>query len=76
MPESALDEALKDFAVAGVFVEQPHILSVEGVVLLEDDVDDLLELLIVLRRHAGKLDPLQIQLTASRHKRDQRSVER
>jgi hypothetical protein len=28
-----------------------------------------------LRRHVGKLDPLQIQLTASRHKRDQRSVE-
>jgi hypothetical protein len=29
-----------------------------------------------LRRHASKLDPLQIQLTASQHKRDQRSVER
>jgi hypothetical protein len=29
---------LKDFAVTGVFVEQPHILGVEGVVLLEDDV--------------------------------------
>jgi hypothetical protein len=76
MPESALEETLKDFAVAGVFVEQIHILGVESVVLLEDDIYEFLELLIVLRRHVGKLDPLQIQLTASRHKRDQRNVER
>jgi hypothetical protein len=76
VPESALEETLKDLTVAGVLVEQPHILGVETVVLLENDIDEFLELLVVLRRHASKLDPLQIQLTASRHKRDQRSVER
>jgi hypothetical protein len=74
--ESALEETLKDLTVAGVFIEQSHILGVEAIVLLENDIDEFLELLVVLRRHASKLDPLEVQLTASRHKRNQRSVER
>ncbi|KAJ7819283.1 hypothetical protein B0H14DRAFT_2600758 [Mycena olivaceomarginata] len=52
MLEGVLEEALKDLTVLGVFIEQPHVLSVEGIVLLDDDVNDLLELLVVLSRHA------------------------
>lgn len=71
MLDNALEESLEDVMVLGVFVKQLHVHSAEGVVLLEYDVDDFLELLVVLRRQAGDLDPLEVQLAASHHQGDQ-----
>ncbi|KAJ7853307.1 hypothetical protein B0H14DRAFT_2580465 [Mycena olivaceomarginata] len=63
MLDGAFEESLKDVMVLGILIEQPHVRSVEHVVLLKNNVGDFLELLVVLHQQAGELDPLQVQLT-------------